>query len=275
MRNKKEFTKRFLNIRLGVLAMACLLVLAGAWLVRGHLPHEPFKTDIRNVFQPPGHEFIFGTDQLGRCVACRILYGAATSLYAAVIAVLIVFVVGTAIGVIAAYAGGIVDRVLMRIALIFQAFPNFILAVAVAGMLGSGIRNGVLALCAVYWITYARLSRSLVLSIRESEYIRAARICGAGPVAIITRYILPNMISPLVVTAALDVGSFILSMAGLSFLGLGPERPTAEWGATMSEARTYMQQAPWCIVFPGLALLVIVVLFNLLGDALRDKIDEH
>lgn len=266
-------TKRFLNIRLAVLAAVCLFILIGAWMVRGYLPHQPFKTDIRNAFQPPCYEYIFGTDQLGRCVACRILYGAATSLYAAVIAVVLVFASGTAVGVIAAYAGGIVDRILMKITLIFQAFPNFILAVAVAGMLGAGLRNGVLALCAVYWITYARLARSLVLSIRESEYIRAARICGAGPAAIIIRYILPNMISPLVVTAALDVGSFILSMAGLSFLGLGPERPTAEWGATMSEARTYIQQAPWCIVFPGLALLVIVVLFNLLGDALRDKID--
>lgn len=264
----------WIHIRLILLTAACLFVLIGAWLVRGILPHEPFRTNVRQALLAPGGDFIFGTDQLGRCVACRILYGAATSLYAAVIAVVAVFIVGTAIGVIAAYAGGIVDRILMKITLIFQAFPNFILAVAVAGMLGSGLRNGILALCAVYWITYARLARSLVLGIRDSEYIRAARICGAGPVQIIVKYILPNMISPLVVTAALDVGSFILSMAGLSFLGLGPERPTAEWGATMSEARTYMQQAPWCIIFPGLALLIIVVLFNLLGDALRDKIDE-
>ena len=138
----------------------------------------------------------------------------------------------------------------------------------------TGLKNSVLALGAVYWITYAKLSRSLVLSIRDSEYIRAAKICGAGPTAIIFKYILPNMVSPLIVTAALDVSSFILSMAGLSFLGLGPSRPTAEWGATMSEAKTFIQQAPWCIVFPGLALLVTVVIFNLLGDALRDVIDE-
>ena len=162
----------------------------------------------------------------------------------------------------------------MKITLVFQAFPNFILAVAVAGMLGTGLKNSVLALGAVYWITYAKLSRSLVLSIIDSEYIRAAKICGAGPTAIIFKYILPNMVSPLIVTAALDVSSFILSMAGLSFLGLGPSRPTAEWGATMSEAKTFIQQAPWCIVFPGLALLVTVVIFNLLGDALRDVIDE-
>ena len=168
----------------------------------------------------------------------------------------------------------IVDRILMKITLVFQAFPNFILAVAVAGMLGTGLKNSVLALGAVYWITYAKLSRSLVLSIRDSEYIRAAKICGAGPTALIFKYILPNMVSPLIVTAALDVSSFILSMAGLSFLGLGPSRPTAEWGATMSEAKTFIQQAPWCIVFPGLALLVTVVIFNLLGDALRDVIDE-
>lgn len=266
--------KKMIRLRLAVLSAACLVILAGAWFVRYLIPHEPFKTNVRQAFLAPCHEFIFGTDQLGRCVACRILYGAATSLYAAVLAVIAVFIIGTTVGVIAAYAGGIVDKILMKITLVFQAFPNFILAVAVAGMLGSGIRNSVLALCAVYWITYARLARSLVLSMRESEYIRAARICGAGPVSVIVRYILPNMISPLVVTAALDVGSFILSMSGLSFLGPGPSRPTAEWGATMSEARTFIQQAPWCIVFPGLALLVVVVLFNLLGDALRDRIDE-
>ena len=266
--------KKMIKFRLIILMVLCAGLLLGAWIVRGHLIHEPFRTNVRQAFQAPCREYIFGTDNLGRCVACRILYGAATSLYAAVLAVLAVFIIGTAVGVTAAYAGGIVDRILMKITLVFQAFPNFILAVAVAGMLGTGLKNSVLALGAVYWITYAKLSRILVLSIRDSEYIRAAKICGAGPTAIIFKYILPNMVSPLIVTAALDVSSFILSMAGLSFLGLGPSRPTAEWGATMSEAKTFIQQAPWCIVFPGLALLVTVVIFNLLGDALRDVIDE-
>ena len=246
--------KKMIKLRLIILMVLCAGLLLGAWIVRGHLIHEPFRTNVRQAFQAPCREYIFGTDNLGRCVACRILYGAATSLYAAVLAVLAVFIIGTAVGVTAAYAGGIVDRILMKITLVFQAFPNFILAVAVAGMLGTGLKNSVLALGAVYWITYAKLSRSLVLSIRDSEYIRAAKICGAGPTAIIFKYILPNMVSPLIVTAALDVSSFILSMAGLSFLGLGPSRPTAEWGATMSEAKTFIQQAPWCIVFPGLAL---------------------
>lgn len=148
---------------------------AGCMVVRGHLIHEPFRTNVRQAFQAPCREYIFGTDNLGRCVACRILYGAATSLYAAVLAVFAVFIIGTAVGVTAAYAGGIVDRILMKITLVFQAFPNFILAVAVAGMLGTGLKNSVLALGAVYWITYAKLSRSLVLSIRDSEYIRAQK----------------------------------------------------------------------------------------------------
>lgn len=274
MKQKKNHQKRLIWLRVWILLSICIILLAGAWIVRGYLPHEPFRTNVRQAFIAPCQAFIFGTDNLGRCVACRILYGAATSLYAAVLAVLAVFIIGTAVGVIAAYAGGVVDRILMKITLIFQAFPNFILAVAVAGMLGAGLKNSILALGAVYWITYAKLARSLVLSIRGSEYIRAAKICGASPAAVIMRYILPNMISPLIVTAALDVGSFILSMAGLSFLGLGPVRPTAEWGATMSEAKTYIQQAPWCIVFPGLALLVVVVVFNLLGDAIRDAVDE-
>lgn len=267
--------KKGVGPRLIFLSAVCLIILAAAGLARPLLIHDAFKTNVQQAFLAPCRDFIFGTDQLGRCVACRVLYGAATSLYAAVLAVLAVFLIGTAVGVVAAYAGGVIDQILMKITLIFQAFPNFILAVAVAGMLGAGLRNSVLALCAVYWVTYARLARSLVLGIRDSEYIRAAKICGAGHGAIILRYIIPNMISPLVVTAAMDVGNFILSMAGLSFLGLGPERPTAEWGAAMSEARTYMQQAPWCIIFPGLALLVTVLLFNWLGDAIRDAIDER
>ena len=158
--------KKMIKFRLIILMVLCAGLLLGAWIVRGHLIHEPFRTNVRQAFQAPCREYIFGTDNLGRCVACRILYGAATSLYAAVIAVIAVFIIGTAVGVTAAYAGGIVDRILMKITLVFQAFPNFILAVAVAGMLGTGLKNSVLALGAVYWITYAKLSRSLVLSIR-------------------------------------------------------------------------------------------------------------
>ncbi|MFQ9109221.1 MAG: ABC transporter permease [Coprococcus sp.] len=265
--------KKMIKFRLIILMVLCAGLLLGAWIVRGHLIHEPFRTNVRQAFLAPCREYIFGTDNLGVCCLQNSLWRSDIPLCGCSCRSCCV-IIGTAVGVTAAYAGGIVDRILMKITFVFLAFQNFILAVAVAGMLGTGLKNSVLALGAVYWITYAKLSRSLVLSIRDSEYIRAAKICGAGPTAIIFKYILPNMVSPLIVTAALDVSSFILSMAGLSFLGLGPSRPTAEWGATMSEAKTFIQQGPWCIVFPGLALLVTVVIFNLLGDALRDVIDE-
>lgn len=144
-----------------------------------------------------------------------------------------------------------------------------------ARIIWAGMLNGMISLCAVYWTTYAKLARSLVLQMKDATYIRAARLCGAGNRDIIVRYILPNVVSPLVVTAALDVGSVILSMAGLSFLGLGAQRPTAEWGVMMSEARNYMQTAPWIILFPGLALFLTVIVFNLLGDSIRDVLDKR
>lgn len=231
--------KKMIKFRLIILMVLCAGLLLGAWIVRGHLIHEPFRTNVRQAFQAPCREYIFGTDNLGRCVACRILYGAATSLYAAVLAVLAVFIIGTAVGVTAAYAGGIVDRILMKITLVFQAFPNFILAVAVAGMLRTGLKNSVLALGAVYWITYAKLSRSLVLSIRDSEYIMAAKICGAGPTAIIFKYILPNMVSPLIVTAALDVSSFILMYGRFIVSWAGAVQTTSGVGSHHERAKTF------------------------------------
>jgi ABC-type dipeptide/oligopeptide/nickel transport system permease subunit len=145
--------------------------------------------------------------------------------------------------------------------------------VAVAGILGNGMGNSILSLCAVYWTTYARLARSLTVSMRNAPYIKAAKICGAGKLSILFKYVLPNVVAPVLVTAALDVGSVILSMAGLSFLGLGAVRPTAEWGAVMSEAKDYLQKAPWIIVFNGIALFLVVTVFNLLGDSLRDALD--
>ena len=235
--------------------------------------HDPYKTNLSTALLPPCPEFPFGTDNLGRSVLSRVLTGAATSIFSALAVVIIVFVLGLTLGIIAGYVGGIVDVVIMRITLIFQAFPGFILAICVAAMLGTGLINGIISLSIVYWTTYARLGRSLVLSIKSSTYIKAAKMCGAGKWSIMVKYICPNVVSPVIVTAALDVGNVILSMAGLSFLGLGAARPTAEWGAMMSEAREFLQTGPWGIIFPGVALFGVVILFNLLGDAICDTID--
>ncbi len=265
--NKRIKTKVLIRL------IPAVLLLIAVHVCRYFLPYDPFKTDMRNANLAPSAEHWFGTDNLGRDVFSRVLQGGQTSLYAAVCVVLIVFVIGVLLGVTAGYLGGTVDAVIMKIITVFQAFPSFILAVAVAGMLGPGIGNGMISLCAVYWTTYARLSRSLVQQISGETYIKAAKLCGASKWQIMLRYILPNIIAPMIVTAALDVGSVVLSMAGLSFLGLGAQRPTAEWGVMMSEARTYMQTAPWIIIFPGIALFISVIIFNLVGDSLRDLLD--
>lgn len=252
-----------------------MILLVGAYVCKWFLPYGPFKTDMRSTNLPPSKLHWFGTDNLGRDVFSRVLEGSRTSLYVAICIVFIVFVIGTSLGILAGFLGGAVDAVIMKIITIFQAFPSFILAVAVAGMLGPGIANGMISLCAIYWTTYARLSRSLVQQISGETYIKAAKLCGASKVQIMFRYILPNMVAPLIVTAALDVGNVVLSMAGLSFLGLGAQRPTAEWGVMMSEARNYMQTAPWIILFPGIALFLSVIIFNLLGDSIRDLLDAR
>lgn len=236
-------------------------------------PNDPYKTNLADALLAPCSQYPFGTDNLGRCILSRVMAGAASSVFSALTVVAIVFVVGVTIGIVSGYLGGALDTVIMRITLVFQAFPSFILAIAVAGILGPGIRNGIISLSLVYWTTYARLGRSLVITLKDSTYIRAAKMCGAGKVSIMTKYIIPNMVSPVVVTAALDVGNIILVMAGLSFLGLGAARPSAEWGAVMSEARNYLQSGPWGLIFPGIALFIIVVLFNITGDSIRDVID--
>lgn len=260
--------------KLEILSGILVFILLGAHFCRYILPYDPFKTNMGEAALPPSASHWFGTDNLGRDVFSRVLQGSQTSLYAALCVVAVVFLVGTLLGVMAGYLGGWPDLVIGRIIVIFQAFPGFILALAVAGMLGAGIGNGMLSLCAVYWTTYAKLARSLVLQMKDTTYIQAAKLCGASRRSIIIRYILPNVISPLVVTAALDVGSVILSMAGLSFLGLGAQRPTAEWGVMMSEARNYIQTAPWIIFFPGLALFLVVTVFHLLGDSVRDMLEK-
>ena len=194
------------RIKMLMLSVLAFVIVFGAHICRYVLPYNPFKTSMTEASLPPSAAHWFGTDNLGRDVFSRVLQGSQTSLYAALCVVAVVFVIGTLLGVVAGYMGGTVDAVIMKIVVIFQAFPSFILAVAVSGMLGAGMVNGMLSLCAVYWTTYAKLSRSLVLQMKDADYIRAAKLCGAKNRHIIFRYVLPNVVAPLVVTAALDVG---------------------------------------------------------------------
>lgn len=236
-------------------------------------PHDPLATNFAKVLQPASSEYPLGTDQLGRCVLSRILYGARTSLLLTFMMIGIVFVLGVTIGVIAGFARGLTDTVLMRLSDTLMAFPGLIFAIAVVGMLGPGLFNTVIALAVVWWAKYARLARSLVISLQQREYVAAAAFSGARKIQIITRTILPNMLSPLIVMAMMDVGGMMLSISGLSFLGLGAQPPEPEWGAMLNEGRRYLQTAPWLLIYPGLAIFCTVIIFNLLGDSLRDVLD--
>ncbi len=238
-------------------------------------PYDPFATVLSERFLPPGSEgHILGTDNLGRDILSRIMAGGRASLLAGFSVTGIVFAAGTILGVIAGYFGGAADAVINKITTIFQAFPSFVLAIAIAGILGPGLGKAILALALVYWTTYQRLARSMTISVREREFVYSARLCGAGRAAVIGKYILPEILPQMLITAMLDIGNVILSLAALSFIGLGTVRPTAEWGAMMSESRSYLQQAAWTIVIPGIAIFIVVIVFNLYGDIVRNKVKD-
>lgn len=268
---KKKMTAK--KIQLFILGGLIVFLMVAAIIAPLIAPNDPYLVNMGNILKPPGGEYPLGTDDLGRCIFTRILYGAKTSIFSSLIVVLVVFVAGTLIGISSAFIGGVYESVVMRIITIFQAFPGFILAMAIAGMLGTGLRNGILSLCLVYWTSYARVARSLTLEMRGKDYIRSAQISGAGSFRIMVRHIFPNITAPLLVMAALDVGGVVLALAGLSFVGLSGQRPTAEWGLMMNDSRQYLQIAPWTVIFPGIALLILVILFNLFADTLRDVLD--
>ena len=254
-------------------ALALLIILAAVFapLITGGV--DPAASVLKDALKPPGAQHIFGTDKLGRDIFTRVIYGARTSLAAAFSVVLIIFVLGTALGILAGYFGGWVDAVLMRIADMMVSFPGMVFAMAIAGVLGASIRNAVIAVALVSWTKYARLARSLVLKVRNRDYVAAAVVTGSKTPYILTKYMVPNVIPTLVITAATDIGGMMLELAGLSFLGFGTKAPNPEWGLMMNEGRPFIQSAPWMMIYPGAAIFVVVVVFNLLGDALRDVLD--
>ncbi len=238
-------------------------------------PHDPTEAVLADAVQAPSAEHWFGTDKMGRDLFSRVIYGARTSLSSALILVAIITVVGTVLGIVSGYFGGIVDSVIMRISDMMLSFPGMVLAIAVAGILGANITNDIIAIAIVSWTKYARLSRSLVLKIRNRDYIAAAQVTGTKTSVILTKYMLPNVIPTILITGATDIGTMMLEIAGLSFLGFGAQAPTAEWGLMLNEGRSYMTAAPWLMIFPGMAIFITVVVFNLLGDSLRDVLDPR
>ena len=234
------------------------------------IPQDPYLQNLEGALASPNSENLLGTDRYGRDILSRVIVGSQTTLAAAFLLLITITTFGTIIGMIGGFFGGKTDTILMRTTDLFLAFPQMVFAIAAAGALGGGLLNAALALAAIGWTKYARLARSLVLTIREADFIIAAKISGATSAKIIFRHILPNIIGTILVTAALDIGTIIMELAGLSFLGLGAQPPTAEWGAMMNNGRVFLQTASWVILSPGIAIFITVASFNLLGDKLRD-----
>jgi peptide/nickel transport system permease protein len=237
------------------------------------IKHDPYLVDLSQVNQPPNAEFIMGTDYLGRCIFCRLVVGATRSIYAAVLVVVITFTTGSTIGILCGYFGGFLDSVLMRITDAVLAFPSLVFTIAVAGMLGGGMTNCIIAMTAIGWTGYARLARSQVLSVKEKTYVSAARVTGASTAVILFKTVLPNVLNPLVVSASMHVGNTILSFAGLSYIGLGTAPPYPEWGTMLNDAKAKLQQAPWGVLFPGLAILLVVMTLGMFSDSLNEKMN--
>lgn len=257
----------------GLILIATLILVAlAAPLIA---PADPLKQVLSLRLKPPSAAHWLGTDQLGRDVLSRMIYGARISLLIGTIVVGLAASVGTFVGLVAGYAGGWLDEGLMRLTDVFFAFPALILAMAISGALGPSLTNAMIAIAVVSWPIYARLVRAQVLSLREREFVEAARGLGASAAHIIWQHILPNTLAPLLVQASFDMGGAILSAAGLSFIGFGAQPPTAEWGVMISEGRNYIVTQPWLSLFPGLAILLTVAAFNLIGDGLRDALDPR
>lgn len=265
---KEKPTFRFTTLLVALLILIVILAPVIA-------PYNPLEAVMKDANQAPSMAHLFGTDKLGRDVLSRILYGGTYSLTSVLALVAIIFCVGTCMGVLAGYFGGMVDTVIMRIADMMISFPGVILAIAIAGVMGGSLINAMIALTVVTWTKYARLARSVVLKIKKRDFVDAAIVGGGTSTHILISHILPNIIPVLIVTAVSDIGAMMMELAGLSFLGFGSQPPAPEWGLMLNEGRQQLQTAPWLMFFPGLAIFLTVVVFNLWGDALRDVLDPR
>ena len=271
----QKVRKNRIRIRLTlflILAAALLLVAIFADKI---VPYDPYAQDLSKSLLPPSAEHWMGTDRYGRDMFSRVVVGAQTSIFSTLALVGVISVFGTAVGTLCGYYGGAMDSVVMRISDVCLAFPGLVFALAIAAMLGGGVSNAaaVLALAVISWPKYARVARSQTLALKSSDFVAAARLSGDNSMQMILRHILPNILGPILVTAMLDIGTMMMELAGLSFLNLGAQPPTAEWGNMMSGGRSMLQTYPWLVLSPGFAIFLSVVIFNLLGDTVRDYMD--
>ncbi len=262
--------------RAAVVGLVIIVLLAALALAAPLIaPHDPATQHLHERLAAPNLTFPLGTDNLGRCLLSRLLYGARVSLTAATAASVLVLLIGVSVGAIAGYAGGWVDMAIMRIVDLLLAFPLLVLALAITGFIGVGMGSVLAGVVSVWWASYARIVRGLVLSLRERPFVEAARAMGASPARIVIRHLLPNVLPPIIVLATLEMGSLLLVISGLNFLGLGVQPPTPEWGAMLNDGRPFLRSAPQLMIYPGLAICLAVMGFNLLGDGLRDRLDPR
>lgn len=233
------------------------------------------RTNADATMQPLSKEYLLGTDRLGRDVLSRIIFGSRSALIVPIVVVLVAVLIGAPLGAIAGYKGGWIDEIIMRITDLFLAFPSLLLAMAITASIGRGLEKAAIALIISWWPWYTRIARAVSMSMREQYFIQAAKATGLRDITIITKHILPNTISPILVQATVDLGTVILAMGGLAFLGLGTQPPSPDWGLMINEGRTFILNQWWIATFPGIAIFIVVLAFNLLGDVLRDIFDPR
>ncbi len=269
----KRVNRKNIILYVGIVLTAILV--AVAILAPYIMPYDPTKMEISQKFIKPCAEHILGTDHLGRDILSRIILGSRISLMTSVTAIFISAFIGTMLGIISGYLGGAVDTIIMRIVDVMLAFPAIVFALALSTFLGKGQTNLLIAICCVQWTRYARVARGETIMFRDSEYIQAARAIGNSKTQIIKNYVFPAVISKIVILISLDIGTIILYCASLSFLGLGAQPPSPDWGVMISEGKEYMQYAPWVAIAPGIAIAFSALAFNMLGDGLRDLLDPR
>lgn len=265
--------KNYLKVRLYIFLFLAAVLLFVTIFARQLAPYDPNEQNLSEALMAPGLQHWMGTDRHGRDMFSRVLVGGQTSIFSALVLVAVISVSGTLVGTICGFFGGKTDAVVMRISDVCLAFPGLVFALAVAAVLNGGILNAILALALISWPKYSRVARSQTLSLKNSTFVQAARLAGSSSVQIIFRHILPNILGPILVTGMLDIGTMLMELSGLSFLGLGAQPPVAEWGNMMSSGRSMLQIYPWVVLSPGIAIFITVVLFNLLGDTVRDYLD--
>jgi peptide/nickel transport system permease protein len=266
--------RRFRKNKRALVGFWMVVVFVGmAVFAQAIAPYDPIEQNMDVILQPPSADHLFGTDEYGRDILSRIIYGSQISLMIGIVGVLISVVIGVGLGTVSGYFGGRTDMFIMRIMDIFMAFPSFLLALAIVSVLGPGMVNVMIAIGIFSVPTFARISRSAVISVKNKEFIEAAKSMGASHARVIFKHVLPNSVAPIIVLSTMRIATAILTASGLSFLGMGAQPPTPEWGAMLSTGREYLRTAPHVSTIPGLAIMFMVLAFNMLGDGLRDALD--